>query len=107
MALTKADLLEAVMQASGLTKAQCVDIVDSILSIVKNRLVAGEDVMIFRFVKFQIREKPARRGRSGRSISSNELLQHSCLSEIFKSVQIIRRTHLDRKISRLNILWPI
>ena len=45
MALTKADLVEAVMQTSGLTKAQCFDIVDSILSIVKDRLAVGEDVI--------------------------------------------------------------
>ncbi|MCF8050295.1 MAG: integration host factor subunit alpha [Desulfobacterales bacterium] len=64
MALTKADLVEAVMQTSGLTKAQCVDIVDSILSIVKDRLAAGEDVLISGFGKFQIQDKDARRGRN-------------------------------------------
>ena len=65
MTLTKADLVEAVMQTSGLTKAQCAaDIVDSILSIVKDRLAAGEDVLVSNFGKFEVREKSARRGRN-------------------------------------------
>ena len=64
MTLTKADLVEAVMQTSGLTKAQCADIVDSILSIVKDRLAAGEDVLVSGFGKFEVKEKDARRGRN-------------------------------------------
>ena len=64
MTLTKADLVEEVMQTSGLTKAQCADIVDSILSIVKDRLAAGEDVLVSGFGKFEVKEKSARRGRN-------------------------------------------
>ncbi|MCF8077774.1 MAG: integration host factor subunit alpha [Desulfobacterales bacterium] len=52
------------MQTSGLTKAQCTDIVDSILSIVKDRLAAGEDVLVSNFGKFEVKEKAARRGRN-------------------------------------------
>ena len=64
MTLTKADLVEEVMQTSGLTKAQCADIVDSILSIIKGRLSAGEDVLVSGFGKFEVKEKDARRGRN-------------------------------------------
>ena len=37
---------------------------DSTLELIKGTLVSGEDVLISRFGKFEVREKAARRGRN-------------------------------------------
>ncbi len=91
MALTKADLVEAVMQTSGFTKAQCADIVDSILPIVKERLSHGEDVLVSNFGKFEVKEKDARRGRNPATdgeliLRARRIVTFKCSGKLRKSV---------------------
>ena len=64
MALIKADLVESLQQNSGLSKSQSADIVEAILSIIKEKLISGEDVLVSGFGKFQLQDKNARKGRN-------------------------------------------
>ncbi len=63
MTLTKSDIVTK-MHELGFTKKKSVDIVESLLEIIKGTLEKGEDVLISRFGKFCVREKDKRRGRN-------------------------------------------
>ncbi len=63
MALTKNDIVTAVHDL-GFTKKKSVDIVESLLEIIKSTLERGEDVLISGFGKFCVKQKNKRRGRN-------------------------------------------
>ena len=63
MALTKNDIVTAINEI-GFTKKKSVDIIETLLEIIKKRLESGEDVLISGFGKFCVKEKKARRGRN-------------------------------------------
>ena len=63
MALTKSDIVATVHQL-GFTKKKSVDIIESLLEIVKNALETSEDVLISGFGKFCVKQKGRRRGRN-------------------------------------------
>jgi integration host factor subunit alpha len=63
MTLTKSDIVAKIHEL-GFTKKKSVDIVESLLEIIKGTLEKGEDVLISRFGKFCVREKNKRRGRN-------------------------------------------
>ena len=64
MALTKADIVEAVQTEIGFTKHQSIDIVESLLETIKSTLTSGDDVLVSGFGKFCVNEKTERRGRN-------------------------------------------
>ena len=63
MALTKNDIVSTVHEL-GFTKKKSVDIVESLLEIIKGSLERGEDVLISGFGKFCVKKKGQRRGRN-------------------------------------------
>ena len=63
MALTKHDIVMRVNEM-GFTKKRSVEIIESLLEIIKQRLEQGEDVLISGFGKFCVKEKNKRRGRN-------------------------------------------
>ena len=64
MALTKAEIIEAVAEGNGFSKKQATDTVETLLEIMKRTLAVGEDVLVSGFGKFCVKEKKARRGRN-------------------------------------------
>ncbi len=64
MTLTKADLVSRVFATENFSKIESVQVVEKLLEIIKDRLEAGENVLISGFGKFSIRDKKARRGRN-------------------------------------------
>ncbi len=64
MALTKKDIIEQVYNQLGFPKNQTVEIVESLLEIIKSTLESGEDVLVSGFGKFCIRDKKERKGRN-------------------------------------------
>lgn len=65
MTLTKADLAQQVYEHhEGLTKAQATEAVEAFLSISKNTLISGSDLLLSGFGKFNVRDKKPRRGRN-------------------------------------------
>jgi len=63
MALTKNKIIERVNDL-GFTKKKSVDIVESLLEIIKRSLENDEDVLVSGFGKFCIKQKERRRGRN-------------------------------------------
>ena len=63
MALTKSDIV-ANVNGVGFTKKQSVEIIESLLEIIKSTLAQSDDLLISGFGKFCVKEKKERRGRN-------------------------------------------
>jgi integration host factor subunit alpha len=63
MALTKSDIVTVVHEL-GFTRKKSVDIIESLLEIIKSNLEKSEDVLISGFGKFCVKDKGQRRGRN-------------------------------------------
>ena len=64
MTLTKARLIQAVVERTGTVKKDAIEMVEALFETIKSTLENGEDVMISRFGKFSVKEKKQRRGRN-------------------------------------------
>jgi len=64
MTLTKEDLVTAIEEANGYPRNRSVELVETLLELIKSKLSSGEDVLISGFGKFSVREKRERRGRN-------------------------------------------
>ena len=64
MSITRDDFAKSVWNVTGFPKKRSKDLVDRTLELIKGTLASGEDFMISRFGKFEVREKEARRGRN-------------------------------------------
>jgi len=62
--VTKAEIAKIVHERVGLTKKESAQIVESVLSVVRNSLEKGENVKLSGFGHFIVRQKHARRGRN-------------------------------------------
>ena len=63
MALTKNDIVASV-HGLGFNKKKSVDIIETLLDIIKNTLADGNDLLVSGFGKFCIKNKNKRRGRN-------------------------------------------
>jgi integration host factor subunit alpha len=63
-ALTKARIVEAVVETNGYTQKKAFETVEIMLELIKRSLETGEDVLISSFGKFCIKKKRERRGRN-------------------------------------------
>ena len=89
MTLTKADLVQQVYKTQeNLTKLQATEAVETLLSIMKNCLANGEDLLISGFGKFNVKEKKARRGRNPQT--GEELILDARRVITFKPSGILR-----------------
>ena len=64
MTLTKAQIVELILEKNDFTKRKCEKTVESLLEIIMKTLENGEDVLISGFGKFCVKEKGHRRGRN-------------------------------------------
>lgn len=62
--LTRMDLSEAVFREVGLSRNESAELVERVLALMSDSLVAGEQVKISSFGTFSVREKAARVGRN-------------------------------------------
>jgi integration host factor subunit alpha len=63
MALTKNDIVSSIHDL-GFTKKKSVDIIETLLEIIKSTLEKSDDVLISGFGKFCVKQKNQRRGRN-------------------------------------------
>ena len=64
MALTKAEILKAIVEKAGFQRNKAIDTCETLIEIIKESLASGEDVLVSRFGKFCVRDKGARKGRN-------------------------------------------
>lgn len=67
MTLTKATIIEKLQDelgSAGFTKSKSSEVIEMLLSIMKDTMEKGEDILISGFGKFQVREKTQRKGRN-------------------------------------------
>ncbi len=62
--LTKAHIVDAVIEASGFARRKSVETIETLLEIIKSTLESGEDVLISGFGRFCVKQKAERRGRN-------------------------------------------
>ena len=62
--LTKAHIVDAVIEANGFTRRKSVETVETLLELIKSTLESGEDVLISGFGRFCVKQKAERRGRN-------------------------------------------
>lgn len=64
MALTKAEIVQSIINRAPMPREQASATVEILLEIIKHTLESGEDVLVSRFGKFCVKEKRKRRGRN-------------------------------------------
>ncbi len=64
MALTKHVIVEQIQAQMGFPRARSIELVETLLEIIKRTLESGEDVMVSGFGKFCVKEKKERKGRN-------------------------------------------
>ena len=64
MSLTKADIVQIIINETDFPRYKSAQIVDQLLEIIKSTLANGEYVLISGFGKFCIHQKSERRGRN-------------------------------------------
>jgi integration host factor subunit alpha len=62
--LTKAHIVDAVIEANGFTGRKSVETIETLLELIKSTLESGEDVLISGFGRFCVKQKAERRGRN-------------------------------------------
>jgi len=62
--LTKSQIATEMTDQIGFTRKQSVEVVDTLIELMKNSLESGEDVLISGFGKFCVKQKGKRRGRN-------------------------------------------
>lgn len=64
MTVTKTHIVNHLLQSSAVSRNDAIRVVEDLIEIIKQRLEAGEDILISGFGKFVVKDKRARRGRN-------------------------------------------
>ena len=64
MALTKDEIVKSLAKENGYLLKQSVELIETLLELIKFTLASGEDVLISGFGKFCVNEKRQRKGRN-------------------------------------------
>ena len=99
MALTKSDIVATVHEL-GFTKKKSVDIIESLLDIIKITLEKSEDVLISGFGKFCVKGKRQRRGRNpatGQDLILRErrVITFKCSGKLRSKINGVEYSELD------------
>lgn len=62
--MTKADIAERIQANTGYTKKDSAEMLESVFSIIKNTLKAGDKIKIAGFGNFEVKQKKDRKGRN-------------------------------------------
>ena len=73
MALTKDDIADSIYRRLDLPKYKSIEVLESLLEIIKKTLVNGEDVLITGFGKFCVKNKRERMGRNPQTAEQMKL----------------------------------
>jgi integration host factor subunit alpha len=88
VAMTKADIVEALYEKVGLSKKEAADLVELVFETLKSTLAKGEKIKISGFGNFVVREKRSRVGRNPQTGESIEISARRVLT--FRPSQVLR-----------------
>jgi len=88
MALTKEHIVNEIYNQLDLPKNKSIEVVESLLEIIKRTLESGEDVLISGFGKFCIKEKRQRKGRNPQT--SDEMMLRARRVVTFRCSGVLR-----------------
>ena len=88
MAMTKADIVEALYEKIGFSKKEAADLVELVFDTMKNHLAEGQKIKISGFGNFVVREKRSRVGRNPQTGESIEITARRVLT--FRPSQVLR-----------------
>ena len=88
MAMTKADIVEALYEKVGFSKKEAADLVELVFDTIKGSLSQGSKIKISGFGNFVVREKRSRVGRNPQTGQSIEISARRVLT--FRPSQVLR-----------------
>lgn len=88
MAMTKADIVEALYEKIGFSKKEAADLVELVFDTIKGTLSQGNKIKISGFGNFVVREKRSRIGRNPQTGQSIEISARRVLT--FRPSQVLR-----------------
>ena len=88
MAMTKADIIEALYEKVGFSKKEAADLVELVFDTLKTTLAKGQKIKISGFGNFVVREKRSRVGRNPQTGESIEISARRVLT--FRPSQVLR-----------------
>ena len=91
MALTKAQIAESIRSELNFTKNKSVEIVETILELIKGSLASGDDVLVSGFGKFCVKPKRERRGRNPASgedmmLNARKVVTFKCSGKLRRKI---------------------
>lgn len=95
MAVTRDSIVETVAKEIGFPKKQSVDLVETLLELIKKTLESGEDVLVSGFGKFSVKEKRERRGRNPATgdelmLEPRRVVKFKCSAQLRKKINQTR-----------------
>ncbi len=99
--MTKTEIVNRVVEQSGLNKTTAVETVETIIDLLKDTLQTGESVILRKFGSFNVRTKKPRIGRNPKTGEEADISSRKVVS--FKSGKYLRqavninRTHLHNE----------
>ena len=97
--LTKARIVESVVETNGYTHKKAFETVEIILELIKRSLENGEDVLISGFGKFCVKKKKKRRGRN--PATGEDMMLAPRKRVTFRSSKKLRVKVNEKKISQV------
>jgi len=97
--LTKARIVESVVETNGYTHKKAFETVEIILELIKRSLENGEDVLISGFGKFCVKKKKKRRGMN--PATGEDMMLAPRKRVTFRSSKKLREKVNEKKISQL------
>jgi integration host factor subunit alpha len=88
VAMTKADIVEALYEKIGFSKKEAADLVEMVFDTIKSTLAEGQKIKISGFGNFVVREKRSRVGRNPQTGESIEISARRVLT--FRPSQVLR-----------------
>ncbi len=89
MAMTKMDIIQNISDKLEVSKVDSTQLVESVLTIMKEQLCKGDTVKISGFGNFSVRSKKARKGRNPQTGVEMEICARKVLT--FKASNILRK----------------
>ena len=89
MSLTKAKLASLLRTQLGLDKKESLQLLESLLNIMKDTLTQGDGLLVSGFGKFSVRQKKARQGRNPQTNGVLTLQPRKVM--VFKTSGVLRR----------------